>query len=185
MKKYFIPTLAAALIFTGVVSAAEIESLKFPGETSISQVRIWQKGCKVVMSYAPGVVLEKSLNGSVRFFVESPGNNEEMAQAFFAKTMKIVKGRRYRLSFHVMSPQKIHFEAIVLLNFPPWEKLASDSRRTVTTSPDRWQCAEIDFTANRDLSGSVRIPCFTFGKLPKNTEIYISDIRFEPVPSEE
>jgi len=185
MKKYFIPTLAVALIYTGIVSATEIESLNFPNKTSISQVGIWQRGCKVVMSYAPGVVPEESLKGSVCFFVESPGNNEENAQAFFAKTMKIVKGQCYRLSFHVMSPQEVHFKAIVLQNFPTWERLASDSCRTVTTSPNRWQSVKIDFTANRDLSGSVRIPCFTFGKLPKDTEIYISDIRFESVPFEE
>lgn len=168
------------LIFAIICSplfAAELWHIDFPDAKSIEAFPIWQSKSKVVRSYASGIVPDSKLKGSVRFVVEKGGNHGSDSTPVFSAPVKIVSGQKYQLQLQLMSPQKLDFSVVAMLDAAPWAKLGKDSSRRVVTSADQWQTVTIDFVADRD-ANRVRIPAFFLGNLKAGDTLYVAEGRF-------
>ncbi|WP_294507331.1 sugar-binding domain-containing protein [uncultured Victivallis sp.] len=176
MKKIFIP----ALLILGVpLVAAELFRINFPDAASLEKFPVWQNKSKVVRSYAPGVVPDATVKGSVKFVVEKGGNHGAESTPVFPAKVKIFAGERYRLRVRLMSPDQLNFSFYMLLDRAPWTRLAKNAGAQVVTEPGKWQTATLEFTADFDVDGSVRSPAFFLGNLAPGRTLYVADAVLE------
>lgn len=166
------------LIFLGTLTGMTMEKLQFPNASSIEPIPIWQGKYKMECSYAPGIVPDSALKGSVKLTADVPGRQAQDIQVVFPSRRKIVAGQRYELRLRLMSPQKLQFSITVMQNFKPWAKLGSDASTVISTQPGKWQTVRLSFIASQDCSQGIRTPVFYLGTLPKGSTLYVAEMLF-------
>lgn len=172
-------TLSVALLLSIPLAAAELFRIDFPDAGSIEKFPIWQNKSKVVRSYAPGVVPDSTVKGSVKFVVETGRNHSAESTPVFPAKVKIISGERYRLRVRLMSPDKLTFAFHLLLDKAPWTRLSDHATARVVTEPGKWQTATMEFNADFDVNGSVRAPAFFLGELTPGQTLYVADAVLE------
>ncbi len=112
--------------------------------------------------------------------IAKPDDISHNAQLNLRKDAVLKKGDRLRLSFWIKGSEFGEISLNVIQDAKPWKGISKQSIKTFKVQKT-WAKIIHEFTVDRNLRGTIRIPMFMLGKYPQNAALHLGPVRMEKI----